>query len=479
VVRISTWVGAGAVAAGVSAALIAGADVANADTGSGSDTGKSPGTSAGKAESAKPASKPDQKAKATKDRAPKDRPAKARVTKDEAASARTTSKDASDTVTPAKSTAAAPATPQRAQADLSPIDQLQSLVYDFIGVGVTAIAGPPVVPQGSTVTVKRTTLDITDDHTVPADWYFPEGDQAPDRMIYLQHGFLGVGAMYSYTAANLAERTNSVVVVPTISSNRYARDGFWLGDDQVYRATADLLLGDREALTASAASAGWFTRYGDDVALPDRFALVGHSLGAGVVSGTAGYYADAITASGAPNNLAGIITLDGAPPGTVLPDALDKLDALDTFTPFFELGAPKEARRVDAALNAHRPGLFNGVILANGKHLDSMEGGTPGIQFISHLYQGFPTAQNQAAAQTLIDGWAADILDGRIDPTTGRCTGDECSGIYAGIGQTIPLDTSAGPTSASVIGVPAPAPAKKFEPVAATAVTLPRWWITL
>lgn len=354
------------------------------------------------------------------------------------------------------------------------LEAISSVIFDVVGVAVTFIAGPPVVPHGSTVTVRQSSLEITDGRKVPAHWYYPEGDEPPQRIIYLQHGFLGVGAMYSYTAANLAESTNSIVVVPTLTSNRYVSDGFWLGSDQALRATAALFEGDREALTASAIAAGFAERYGTEAVLPGRFALVGHSLGGNLVAGTAGYYADAVAAGGTENQLAGVILLDAAPQGSVLSDALDKLDSLDTYIPVIELGAPKEARRVDAALNSHRPGKFNGVVLANGKHLDSMEGGTWLIQFISHLYQGFPTAQNQAAAQILIDGWAADILDGRIDPTTGRCDGEDCAGIYGGPGQVLGIDTPAGPTSGTVIGVPVPARSAVFEPWAATVTVAPR-----
>jgi pimeloyl-ACP methyl ester carboxylesterase len=361
------------------------------------------------------------------------------------------------------------AAPQRTLPDL-----VQSFIFDFVGAAVTFIAGPPVVPPGSTVTVRTSSLEIAEDRNVPAHWYYPEGDEPPQRIILLQHGFLGVGAMYSYTAANLAERTNSIVVVPTLTSNRYVQDGFWLGDDQALRATAALFLGDRDALTASAIAAGYAQRYGAGVALPGRFALVGHSLGGNLVAGAAGYYADAVIAGGEVNQLAGVVLLDAAPQQNVLPEALDKLDGLGTYIPVMELGAPKESRRVDAALNEHRPGKFNGVVLENGRHLDAMQGGTWLIQLISHLYQGFPTAQNQAAAQTLIDGWVADILDGRIDPSTGKCDGDECAGIYGNPGQILALETPVGPTSGTVIGVPLPARSAEFDPWSATAVVAPR-----
>lgn len=348
----------------------------------------------------------------------------------------------------------------------------QSLMMEIIGAAVRFVSGPPVVPRDSNVTVRSSRLEITEGRTIRADWYYPDGAEPPQRLIYLQHGYLGIGPMYSYTAAWLAERTNSIVVAPTLSSNRYVKDGFWLGDDQVYRATADLLLGDRDALTASAVAAGFARKYGADATLPESFTLVGHSLGAGVAAGAAGYYADAVTAGGATNRLAGIILLDGAPPGNVLPEALDKLDGLGGYIPVLELGAPRdgETRRVDAALNAHRPGHFNGVVLDNGEHLDSMQGGSWLIQFVSYLYQGFPTEQNKSAAQTLIAGWINDIFAGRIDPSTGRCETGECAGIYADPGAPVSVSTPKGPATGVVIGTAAAPTRVEFRPLSVTSL---------
>lgn len=350
---------------------------------------------------------------------------------------------------------------------------LQSLVTEIIGAAIRFVAGPPVVPAGVNVTVRTSRLEITEGRFVSAHWYYPDATELPERLIYLQHGFRGVGAMYSKTAAWLAERTNSIVVVPTLSSNPYVRDGFWLGDDQVRRATADLLLGDRDALTASAVAAGFARKYGTDAALPQRFTLVGHSLGAGVAAGAAGYYAEAVAASGAVNRLAGIVTLDGAPPGSVLADALDKLESLGTYVPVIELGAPRKdgtPRRVDAALNEHRPGHFNGVVLDNGQHLDSMQGGSWAIQLISYLNQGFPTEQNKSAAQTLIAGWINDIFAGRIDSSTGVCAGEGCAGIYDEPGQTLSVATPKGLATGVVIGARVALARTEFRPLSVTSL---------
>ncbi|WP_349270346.1 hypothetical protein MPNTM1_01318 [Mycolicibacterium parafortuitum] len=352
-------------------------------------------------------------------------------------------------------------------------DVLQSLFTEIIGAAIRFVAGPPVVPAGVNVTVRTSRLEITEGRFVSAHWYYPDGTELPERFIYLQHGFRGVGAMYSKTASWLAECTNSIVVVPTLSSNPLVRDGFWLGDDQVYRATADLLLGDRDALMASAVAAGFARKYGAEATLPQRFTLVGHSLGAGVAAGAAGYYADAVAASGAVNQLAGIVTLDGAPPGSVLADALDKLESLGAYVPVIELGAPRKdgtPRRVDAALNDHRPGHFNGVVLDDGQHLDSMQGGSWAIQLISYLNQGFPTEQNKEAAQTLIAGWINDIFAGRIDSSTGVCAGEGCAGIYDEPGQAVSVETAKGAATGVVIGTQVALERTEFRPPAVTSL---------
>jgi acetyl esterase/lipase len=80
------------------------------------------------------------------------------------------------------------------------------------------IVGPPQVPPGSTVRVQRSTLEIDcgPGFTVDSDWYFPDTEEPPTRLIYFQHGFPGSAAEYDYTAAELAERNNAIVVATTI-----------------------------------------------------------------------------------------------------------------------------------------------------------------------------------------------------------------------------------------------------------------------
>ena len=211
-----------------------------------------------------------------------------------------------------------------AEPALTSVVNLIGSVFNLLEAAERLVVGPPVVPPGSTVTVKSSTLEIANGQVVPADWYYPETDVPPERLIYLQHGFLVTGPMYSYTAAYLAEGTNSIVVAPSLTSNPFAADSMWLGGDGMQRAVADLFVGRREELTDSALAAGYAEQYGlepEEAALPQQFALVGHSLGGGLVAGVAGYTVD----NGAAADLVGVILLDGVPPDGVLPNALDKL----------------------------------------------------------------------------------------------------------------------------------------------------------
>ncbi len=207
------------------------------------------------------------------------------------------------------------------------------------------VTGPPALPANSTVTVRNSTILLSSGQRIKANWYYPEGETVPDKMIVLQHGFFALGPMYSYTAANLAEATGAIVVTPTISSNFFARDDAWLNGAGMWNSIADLFTGDRKALTDSALAAGFATRYGLDpatAALPVKFGLAGHSAGGQLVAAVAGYLVD----KNAADDLVGVITLDGVPTGTVMADTLRKLqdyqDATGRYIPIREIGAPLE-----------------------------------------------------------------------------------------------------------------------------------------
>ncbi len=318
-----------------------------------------------------------------------------------------------------------------------------TIVFDLYALATRIFGGPPILPANSTVTVRSSTLRIDcacaegEGKEVPADWYIPktaEGDPPPDRLIYLQHGFLASGPWYSHTAAALAERTNSIVVAPTITSNFFALDGCWLGGAPMHEAMAGLFRDGNTALAESAHAAGY------DGPIPDRVVLMGHSLGGGAVSGMAGQMAGDARV----DRLAGVVLLDGVALGDParMTESLKKVP-LDI--PIYQLAAPvymwnNFGAGLDA-LAAARPTGFIGVTLVNGSHVDSMRGGNPLIQFAQELVAGFTRPENAAAAQMLMVGWVSDMFDP---------TGNE--GIYLERGQQFSFDTPAG--KATVVALP-------------------------
>jgi len=312
------------------------------------------------------------------------------------------------------------------------LSAIGTIVFNLYGLAISVVGGPPVLPPNSTVTVRSSTLriDCANGYEVPADWYIPASAEQtpPQRLIYLQHGFVAAGPWYSYTAATLAEQTNSIVVAPSITSNFLSCDACWLGAPRMQQAVANLFEDDNTALADSALAAGYTGL------IPDRVVLVGHSLGGGLVAGTAGYMVD----NGTSDRLAGVLMLDGVGLDGSMASSLEKVPG---DIPIYQLAAPKYFWNQfgvgsDALLEA-RPDRFIGVTLVGGSHVDSMQGGNPLIQFSQQLVAGFSKPQNVAAAQILMVGWVNDMFAGKQD-----------DGIYASPGEELTIDTPAGQATA-------------------------------
>ncbi len=223
-------------------------------------------------------------------------------------------------------------TAEQPLAQPSLINLVGGFFFDAFQAFEQFIAGAPQVPPGSTVRVQRSTLNIDcgPGYTVNADWYFPdtsESGEPPTRLIYFQHGFPGSSAEYDYTAAELAERNQAIVVAPTISSNLFDCYACQLGGDPMHAAVAKLFLGDRADLLASAKAAGF---EGD--ALPERFVIAGHSGGGQLAGGAAGYYEEFGSDDEDPD-LVGVLLLDTSPIGGAIERGVGKIpDDIPVYT---------------------------------------------------------------------------------------------------------------------------------------------------
>ncbi len=341
--------------------------------------------------------------------------------------------------------AAAISTPAAEQRSVPLVNIVGSLVFNVVGAALQVFSGPPVLPPGSNVTVRSSTLDMPGtNQTVRADWYFPEDPDSATGVIYLQHGFMATGPMYSYTAAYLAEETNSIVVVPTLSSNLFDPSGEWIGGEPMQQSVADLFAGDRTELTASASAAA-----GHPVTLPSTFVLVGHSLGGMLVTGAAGRMVD----NGAVDDLAGVVLLDAVDTHNDMPEALDGLSGAN-YRPVLLISSERYVwnrnGNVGDELQAARPGQFNGVMLVGGRHIDGLQGGNVILQFAEYLIAGFSQPQNTEAVKTIAAGWINDMYDGTD------------TGVHGEPQESIEIPTSSGTATAIVL------PFTSSEPVQAT-----------
>lgn len=342
--------------------------------------------------------------------------------------------DASAPVTP--KAAAQPAQPRKRPPSLANL--IGSVVLNVLVGAIHLADGPPVLPPGSNVTVGTSGLKVPvgNGRTVQADWYFPKDADASTRLVYLQHGFMASGPMYSYTAARLAERTNSIVVAPSLSSNFLDPSAAWVGGAPMQRAVADLFVGDREALVRSASAAA-----GSAVTLPQKFVLVGHSAGGTLVTSAAGYLAD----NGGITDLAGIVLLDGVEPSgsRAVETALAKL-AGPNDRPVYLISSQRYfwSRGGDMAdkLGAARPDRFNGVSLEDGWHGDYLYGGNPLIQRAQYLITGVSAKRNVTAAEDISAGWVNDLF-----------AGTRSEGIYGTAGQHFSIVTPDGTATAVVL----------------------------
>lgn len=249
----------------------------------------------------------------------------------------------------------------------------------------------------------------------PALWYFPtqaDGSVHANGVVYLQHGFGAIGWFYDPLAMQLAQQTDSIVVVPTVPSIPLPF-GAWIGGTQMQQGVASLFLGSEPLLNISANQAGY------QGTLPQDFILTGHSAGGGLATIAAGDYIADLGGNTAANHLRGVVMFDGvATDPSAFAVAVGNLQV--AHVPDYVVAAPPQLWNLFGAttneLVALNPGQFVGVELVNGSHVDSMVGRHPVVDFAAQLLTGFSPPGNTEAVYTLSSGWINDIYAG-ADPT--------------------------------------------------------------
>ena len=283
-------------------------------------------------------------------------------------------------------------------------------------------------------------------NTVAADWYFPtqaDGSIDAQGVIWFQHGFGAANTFYAPLITDLAKRTNSIVVAPTLSSIPFTLSGGCLTCESTEQAAAAAFLDPTRAVLVESALAAGYT--GDISELLGDFALAGHSAGGGFSMAVASDYIVAGTQA-QDENLVGVVMYDGVSNdafGTGFAQQVAVLAAADK--PTYQIAAPAQSWNAFGVttntLAALRPGEFTGVVLTDGSHVDSMIGPSLLFNFILQAVTREVPAGNTSATYTLGTGWINDMYAGNTPQ-------DAQYGFYAGANEAIMM----GPTSA--VGLP-------------------------
>jgi lipocalin len=214
------------------------------------------------------------------------------------------------------------------------------------------------------------------------DWYFPtrvDGTVSANGIVWLQRGDLEDMAAFAALAALIAGQTNSIVVAPKLSAFEIpTRPGAFLGGSAMQQAAADMMLGDRGALTISATAAGY------QGVLPQQMVFAGQLTGGGFAAAVAALTVD----NGAAADLAGVIMIDGVASPSQFAPAVAKIDSLGI--PIYQIASPPQAGNdwggTTEQLAALHPDTFIGVRLDAGTTLDAVI--TLATGWINDLYAG-------------------------------------------------------------------------------------------
>jgi lipocalin len=210
--------------------------------------------------------------------------------------------------------------------------------YTFTVTATNAAGSGPAATATSFVNTGSSSLVIPvspEGFVTSADWYFPtqaDGQVSASGFIWLQRAETNDAAAFATLAVQIAWQTNSIVVSPAISSFEIpTQPGYFLGGAALQQAVADMMLGDRAALSISANNAGY------QGVLPEKFLLTGQRLGGGFAAEVAAR----TVGNGAAANLLGVVMVDGVADPDQFAAAVDTLD--DAGIPLYQIASPPQA----------------------------------------------------------------------------------------------------------------------------------------
>lgn len=286
----------------------------------------------------------------------------------------------------------------------------------------------PVATVGNGVTGVRSGSSVLDipagqnGYAAPADWYFPtqaDGTVQANGVIWLQHGFLGFKDWYASMAQELAQQTNSIVVVPNIFwFDTPLCPGCYLGGAVMREAVASMFQDSRSALNISANAAGL------QGVLPEKFLLTGHSAGGNFATAVGAL----ITDTPQKDNLLGVVMFDGVSRNPLFTDSLQAL--YDANIPDYQIAAPPQSWNAYGVATElmqlfYGPkGLFYGVQIDNGSHTDVIQGNNLFAwlgEIASAIIVRPSPPGGKEAVRTFASGWINDIYAGKgpADPLYG------------------------------------------------------------
>ncbi|MCB0923114.1 MAG: lipocalin family protein [Mycobacterium sp.] len=286
--------------------------------------------------------------------------------------------------------------------------------YNYGSNGLDSVIVPPLSNGVTGVRTGSAVLDIPageNGYAAPADWYFPtqaDGTVAANGVIWLQHGFLGFKSWYAEMAQQLAQQTNSIVVVPNIFwFDTPLCPGCYLGGEVMREAVASMFQDQRSALNVSANAAGL------QGFLPEHFLLTGHSAGGNFATATGAL----ITDTPQVDNLLGVVMFDGVSREPLFTDSLAALDAAGI--PDYQIAAPPQPWNAwgvaTELMEQYYPGRFNGVQIDNGSHTDVIAGDSLFAELAeiasAILVRPSPPGAKEAE-RTFATGWVNDIYGG-------------------------------------------------------------------